>query len=87
MHLECRLINRGMPRITGMSWDSGGVKINAGSYSNSELYELLHVLRPLILHNEPASFGVARSILGKCFISKRFSTYLKELQHLFVVVQ
>ena len=81
--LECRLINRGIPGITGMKWEKGGVVINAESYSNSELHELLYVLRPLILHNESASFGVVRSILGRCFKSKRFSAYLKELQHLF----
>lgn len=81
--MECSLILRGMPRITGMKWEAGEMKFNAGSYSNAELHELLHVLRPLILHKEPASFGAVRAILGRCFKNKRLSTRMKELQHLF----
>ncbi len=81
--MECSLILRGIPRITGIKWDVGEMKFNAGSYSNAELYELLHVLRPLILHNEPASFGAVRAILGRCFKNKRLSARLKEFQHIF----
>ena len=80
---ECSLIRRGIPGITGMKWEAGEMKFNAGTYSNAELHELLHVLRPLILHKEFASFGVVRSILGRCFKSKRLSARLKELQHIF----
>ncbi|MCU7993308.1 hypothetical protein L5L55_00010 [Shewanella glacialipiscicola] len=81
--MECSLIRREIPRITGMKWEAGEMKFNAGSYSNAELYELLHVLRPLILHKEPASFGAVRAILGRCFKNKRLSAHLKELQHIF----
>lgn len=81
--MDCTLIRRGIPGITGMKWELGGMKFNAESYSNSELHELLHVLRPLILHKEPASFGAVRATLGRCFKNKRFSNRLKELQNLF----
>ncbi|MBS7724970.1 hypothetical protein I0E51_09695 [Pseudomonas lalucatii] len=80
---ECSLIRRGIPKISGIKWEAGEMKFNAESYSNAELYELLHVLRPLILHNEPASFGAVRATLGRCFKNKRFSNHLKELQHIF----
>lgn len=81
--MECSLIQRGIPGITNMKWDSEGMKFNAKSYSNPELHELLHVLRPLILHKEPASFAAVRATLGRCFKNKRLSARLKNLQHQF----
>lgn len=81
--MECTLIRRGIPGITGMKWEEGHMEISAGSYTNPELYELLHLLRPLILHNEPASFGAVRAALGRCFKNKGLSSHMKSLQHIF----
>lgn len=81
--MECSLVRRGVPRISSMKWEAGEMKFNAASYSNAELHELLHVLRPLILHKESASFGAVRALLGRCFKNKRLSARLKDLQHIF----
>ena len=44
---------------------------------NSELYELLHVLRPLILLNEATSFERIAGLFGKKFDNEKFRGYLK----------
>ncbi len=61
----------------------GEQKFIGGSYTNAELFELLHLLRPLILHREPASFSSVRAILGQCFRDKHLAAELKGIQFTF----
>lgn len=67
-----------MPAITNMSWKpEEGMKWSCPAYENSELHELLHVLRPLILSKEATSFERIAGLLGKKFNSEKFRSYLK----------
>lgn len=75
---ETKLLRRGMPAITNMSWKPDeGMKWTCPSYENSELHELLHVLRPLILSQEATSFECIAGLLGKKFDSEKFRGHLK----------
>jgi len=75
---ETRLLQRGIPAITNMDWKQGeGMKWTCAPYENSELHELLHVLRPLILSKEATSFERITGMLGKKFDNKKFRSYLK----------
>lgn len=75
---ETKLLRRGMPAITNMSWKPDeGMKWTCPSYENSELHELLHVLRPLILSREATSFERIAGLLGKKFDSEKFRGHLK----------
>lgn len=80
---EAAIYRRGIPGIERMVWENGEQKFIGNPYSNSELYELPHLLRPLILHNEPASFSSVRAILGRCFRDKALAAELKEIQFIF----
>jgi hypothetical protein len=75
---ETTLLRRGMPAISNMSWKpEEGMKWACPSYENSELHELLHVLRPLILSKEATSFERIAGMLGKKFASDNFRGHLK----------
>lgn len=75
---ETKLLERGMPAITNMSWKPDeGMKWACSPYENSELHELLHVLRPLILSKEATSFDRIAGMLGKKFDSGNFRGHLK----------
>lgn len=75
---ETRLLRRGMPSISNMSWKpEEGMKWSCPSYENGELHELLHVLRPLILSKEATSFERICGMFGKRFISDKFRGHLK----------
>lgn len=72
------LLQRGMPAITNMSWKlDEGMKWTCPPYENSELHELLHVLRPLILSKEATSFEHIAGLLGRKFDSDKFRRHLK----------
>jgi hypothetical protein len=70
-----KLVLRGMPVITNMNLI--GMKFTCSPYDNSELHELLHVLRPLILQDEATSFNNVAGILGKRFSNQIFRAHLK----------
>lgn len=73
-----KLLQRGMPAITSISWKPDeGMKWTCPSYENSELHELLHVLRPLILSKEATSFERIAGLLGRKFDSKNVRGHLK----------
>lgn len=76
--LETKLVQRGIPAITNMSWmPEDGMKWTCAPYEDSELYELLHVLRPLILSREPTSFERVVGLLGRRFDHEKFRAHLK----------
>lgn len=80
----CGLLTRGMPGISNISFTvETGLKLTCASYEKPELYELLHVLRPVILQEEPASFQNVSGLLRKRFTNRRFSDYLKPIRSMF----
>lgn len=82
---DTALLRRGMPAITNMSWDAsdGVMKWTCPPYKNSELHELLHVLRPLILVKETTSFERICGLLGRKFNNTTFRGYLKTQRTIF----
>lgn len=80
---QAAIVLRGMPGIERIVLEDGERKFIGGSYTNAELFELLHLLRPLILHKEPASFATVRMLLGRCFSDKHLHAELKEIQSMF----
>lgn len=75
---ETKLLQKEMPAITNIEWKAAeGMKWTCAAYDNGELHELLHVLRPLILYKEIASFELITGILGKKFTSGKFRGHLK----------
>lgn len=80
----CTLLERGMPAVTNMKWESGSnMAFTCAPYTNAELHELLHVLRPVMLKREMASFHNIASLLGRRFASKDFSAHIKALRKVF----
>ena len=76
--LETKLVQRVIPAITNMSWKpEDGMKWTCAPYENSELHELLHVLRPLILSREPTSFERVVGLLARQFDNEKFRAHLK----------
>ena len=45
----CTLLQRGIQGLSHLSFDSSGLRIEATPWPKGELYELLHVLRPVTL--------------------------------------
>ncbi len=81
---EAALIRRGMPFITNMEWNAGAsMQFTCAEYSNGELYELLHVLRPLILESEAASFQKTLGLLGRRFQNRTYASHQKAVRRIF----
>lgn len=78
------LIQRGMPFISNIEWHVGApVTFTCPEYTNPELHELLHVLRPLILESEQASFHKVVGLLGRRFQDKTFAAQQKYFRRMF----
>lgn len=77
------LLRRGLPAITGMKLGESGLVFTCTSYGNSELYELLHVLRPVMLSDEATSFEKIAGLLKRRFADRVFSDLLKRLRRMF----
>ncbi len=78
------LLTRGMPAIGNINTNrSTGLTFTCSPYSDSELHELLHVLRPVILEKEPASFKKVSALINRRFKNKNLSNYLKVQRQLF----
>lgn len=81
---ESTLLRNGLPSITNISWTAeNGMKFTCLPYANSELHELLHVLRPLILQKESTSFQSVAGLLGKKFSNAHFRNHIKFLRTIF----
>jgi hypothetical protein len=73
-----------MATISNISFTvESGMKLTCAPYENAELHELLHVLRPVILQKEPASFQAVSGLLRKRFANRRFSESLKPIRNMF----
>jgi len=78
------LIVRGMPFISNMEWKAGSMmKFSCPPFTDGELYELLHVLRPAVLGNEAASFQNVMALLGRRFQDKAYAGHQKYIRRLF----
>jgi len=77
------LLERGMPGITNMRFSDEGMKFECGPYRDAELYELLHVLRPLVLAREATSFERVAGLLGRRFSSKELAMHLRFIRNIF----
>ena len=53
---DTAFLRRGLPGITRIKLTDNGLTLECAPYKDSELHALLHVLRPLILERERASF-------------------------------
>jgi hypothetical protein len=81
---DCALLQRGMPAISNIGFkQESGLTLTCAPYTNAELYELLHVLRPVILKNEPASFHNISALLGRRFKNQNLASYLKLQRRVF----
>jgi hypothetical protein len=74
---NCTLLQKGMPSISGLKIDSHGLTLSSDDISNSELFELLHVLRPVTLEEEPMSYVKVASVLGKEIESPDVRSFIK----------
>jgi hypothetical protein len=78
------LMKRGLPSMSNISFGDGkGTQFKCESYEDAELYELLHVLRPILLAREPSSFERIAGVLGKQFTSENLRGHLKVLRTVF----
>lgn len=64
---ESTLVKRGIPEARLAGDLSNGLPLSCESYSDNELHELLHVLRPVILPRETASFSRVVGIASRAF--------------------
>lgn len=80
---ETALVARGIPGISNLRFGKNGFELTAPAYSNAELHELLHVLRPLILEGEQHSFIKTCAIVKKIFRDKSFKEQLRTTRHIY----
>lgn len=81
---QTALLTRGFAGITNIKWEAGaGMVFTCAPYTNPELYELLHVLRPVMLEEESASFHKTLALLGRRFKDKTFAQHQRVLRHIF----
>ncbi len=77
------LLQRGMSGFEGLTFDKDGLEIRAGACSLPELYELLHVLRPVTLEKERASFTKVTTIFERRLNDQLALDFLKINKHAF----
>lgn len=77
------LLKQGLPAITNMKWSPVGMEFSCEPYSDAQLFELLHVVRHVMLSQEPASFKKICALLGRRFADRNFGDHIKALRHLF----
>ena len=79
----CTILKRGFSAASMTFNDKTGLEFTCPEYSDSEIYELLHLLRPLILDDEVSSFKKISGLIGKGFVSKNLRSYLKDIRRTF----
>ena len=78
------LLQRGMTGFEGLKFDENGLSIRSGICSPPELYELLHLLRPVALERESASFVKVVKLFEERFVNNIFSKFLHLNKHIFM---
>ncbi|WP_165669586.1 hypothetical protein [Metapseudomonas otitidis] len=82
--LASRALQNGLPVISNIEWSKElGLLLTCESIDDSALHELLHVLRPLILQNERASFHQISALIVRRFADKELNRTVKGLRHCF----
>lgn len=82
--LASRALQNGLPVISNIEWSKElGFLLTCESIDDSALHELLHVLRPLILQNERASFHQISALIVRRFADKGLNRTVKGLRHCF----
>ncbi|MBO2928417.1 hypothetical protein [Metapseudomonas otitidis] len=82
--LASRALQNGLPVISNIEWSKElGLLLTCESIDDSALHELLHVLRPLILQNERASFHQISALIVRRFADKGLNRTVKGLRHCF----
>ena len=74
---SCSLLSRGMGGFGGLTFDKSGLTIRSAPCTDSELSELLHVMRPVTLEDERASFKNVATLLGRRLSSEELAQFLK----------
>lgn len=78
------ILIKGMPKITNLRWTTEcGMELDCSDYKDSDLSEVLHVLRPLILKNEKTSFHSISVLINKRFKDQKVGSHLKYLRKQF----
>lgn len=80
---ESRLLKNGLPMLKRMTFPNGEFRIECEEYSNCDLYELLHLLRPLILDEEKASFEKVRVLIANKLKHQTIRSKIKEIKREF----
>lgn len=81
---ESALLCRGMPSISALKFKAAsGLSITCATYTNAELHELLHVLRPVILQDEHSNFQQIVALLRRKIPSPEVRAYLKLQKRVF----
>ena len=78
------LLERGMPSPSRIQWnrDRGWI-VTCEKYTNAELHELLHVLRPLILKKEPYSFEKTSSVVSRLVNNEKINKWIKAARKIY----
>ena len=80
---EARLLQTGLPGISNIRFANNVLEFVCKEYTNADLHELLHVLRPLILENERASFQRVAALIGRRFGSRELADHLRTVRKVF----
>ncbi|MBO9488830.1 hypothetical protein J7384_00480 [Endozoicomonas sp. G2_1] len=81
--LKCKILESPFPMIEEFSFKNGSLSIKVTEFEYRDLYELLHLSRPLFLKKEPASFEKVCNIFGKKFARTVFAKHIKDVRLLF----
>ena len=73
----CALLSRGMGGFGGLTLDKSGLTIRSAPCTDGELYELLHLIRPITLEDETASFKNVAALLGRRLRDPNLLQFLK----------
>jgi hypothetical protein len=81
---SARFIENGIPIIKHITWKTEeGLSFELTEFEYREVYELLHLARPIFLKSEPASFDKTCSIFGKKGKGTALAAHLKSIRRLY----
>jgi len=81
---EARILESGLPALTNIKWnEKSGLSFEFTEFDYRNVYELLHLARPLLLSREPASFEKVCALFGKKGKDTALATHLKSVRNLY----
>ncbi|MFZ7128620.1 MAG: hypothetical protein ACOWWM_20900 [Desulfobacterales bacterium] len=82
--LSAKLIREGLPTFINLSWSAtNGATYKFSEFSYQDVYELLHLARPLFLSREPASFDKTCAVFGKSGVNTSITNHIKYIRWLY----